>query len=223
MSFHRRILRMVPLLLAMGALLGGCSDDEDKILGGHDEDEADLNTWIWVMDDETGTLWVHDADNGQLEATLEAEAHPFMRQVLAGPDAEPTVWMGTGGSAYGFTRGFATHGDHVHMEVPEALGVLPTGPGNVHQRADDHGDYVVYANDGDSTFTVIDVAARTTRTVGHGSGHSAALYAHGMLIATDMHAKWARGIDAASGEIAFEVSIDTLAHGGLPAGPRRPA
>ncbi len=205
--------RLLLTLLLAGVFLGGCSDDEDKVLGGHDQAEEDLNTWIWVTDDDTGTIWIHDADTGSLEATLSGDAHPFMRQVFAGPDTEPTVWMGRGGAAYGFTRGFATHGDHVHMEAPEALGVLSTGPNNIHQGVDDHGDYVVYANDGDSTFTVIDVATRTTRTVGHGSGHSAAVYAHGTLIATDQHAPWARGIDADSGEIVFEVAIDTLAHG----------
>jgi hypothetical protein len=195
------------------ALLGGCSDDEDTILGTHQDDAEELHSWIWVLDDETGTLWVHDADTGTVQATHEARGHPFMRQAFAGPDAEPTVWMGRDGAAYGFTRGFHPHGDHVHMEIPEALVVMSTGPGNTHQGVDAHAEFLVYANDGDSTFTVIDVASRTARTVGHGSGHSAAFYSHGRLVATDMHAKWARGVDVDSDAIAFEVSIDTLAHG----------
>lgn len=193
-------------------LWGGCSDD-DKVLGGHDDEEEDLNTWIWALDDQSGTIRIHDADTGALEATLAGSSHPMMRQILAGPESEPTVWMGRDGTAYGFTRGFAPHGDHTHMEIPAAIAVLATGPGTAHQGVDSHGEIVVYANDGDSTFTLIDVAARTASTLHHGSGHSAAFYAHGRLVATDMHAPWARGIDAAGDTILFQATIDTLAHG----------
>jgi len=212
MRHGRNALLTAGLILAL-ALLGGCSDDDDEILGAGDPEEGDLNTWIWALDDETGTIWVHDADSGELEATLSGESHPMMRQVLAGPAAEPTVWMGKGGFAYAYTRGFHPHGDHAHMEVPEALGPIPTGTSNVHQGVDGHGEYICYANDGDSTFTLIDVQTRTARTLHHGSGHSAAFYSHGHLVATDMHNKWARIIDAEADTIIHEVLIDTLAHG----------
>ena len=70
--------RLLYTLLLARLLLGGCADDEDKILGSQAEPEADLNTWIWVMDDDTGTIWIHDADTGSLEATPLGEAHPLV-------------------------------------------------------------------------------------------------------------------------------------------------
>ncbi len=212
MTNGRRAL-LIAVLAPAVAFFGGCSDTDDKILGSGDTEEEDLNTWIWALDDETGTIWVHDADSGALKATLSGQSHPMMRQALAGPVAEPTVWMGKNGSAYAFTRGFHPHGDHAHMEPPEALGPVGTGPENVHQGVDDHGDYVCYANDGDSTFALIDADTRTARVIQHGSGHSAAFYSHGHLVATDMHGKWARIIDANADTIVHEVAIDTLAHG----------
>jgi hypothetical protein len=211
MPFGRRFLLIAGLVIAV-AFLGSCSD-EDKILDSGESEEGDLNTWIWALDDETGTVWVHDADTGDLEATFSGNSHPMMRQALAGPDTEPTVWMGKGSSAYSFTRGFHPHGDHAHMELPEALGIIATGPSNVHQGVDDHGEYVCYANDGDSTFTLIHVGTRTASTIHHGSGHSAAFYSHGLLVATDMHSKWARVIDATADTVVHEAAIDTLAHG----------
>jgi len=213
MPLGQKTLLAAGMLCAV-AILGGCSDEDDKVLGPVDsEAEEDLNTWIWALDDETGTLWVHDADTGDLEATFDGESHPMMRQAFAGPDAEPTVWMGREGSAYAYTRGFHPHGDHAHMEIPEALGTIATGPGNVHQGVDEDGDHVCYANDEDGSFTLIDVEARTARTVHHGSGHSAAFHSHGLLVATDMHNKWARVIDADADTVIHEVAIDTLAHG----------
>jgi hypothetical protein len=190
-----------------------CSDDEERLIDPDDGQEEELFAWIWALDDEEGVVRVYDADDGSLQGTFSAVSHPMMRQVVAGPSSEPTVWMGKDGSAYAFTRGFHPHGDHGHMEIPEALGVVATGAGNVHQGVDDHGEYVVYANDGDQTFTIIDVADLSTRTVDHGSSHSAALHSHGKLVATDMHNGWVRLIDVATNTIAAEFEIDTLAHG----------
>ncbi len=200
------------LLICSAILLGGCSDN-DKPLGPGDGSEADLYTWIWALDDDSGTIWIHDADTGELKATLTGESHPMMRQAYAGPASEPTVWMGRGGTAHAFNQGFHMHGDHAHMEVPEKLSVVPTGPNNVHQGVDDHGDYVIYANDGDATFTLIDVATRTPRTINHGSPHSAAFYSHGMIVATHMQEEWARGIDAVADTILYEVAIAANSHG----------
>jgi hypothetical protein len=206
-----RIPMLVAGLICTVVFLSGCGDD--KTLGPGESEEEDLNTWIWALDDETATIRVYDADTGELEATLAGESHPMMRQAFAGPDTKPTVWMGKGGWAYGFTRGFRSHGDHTHMEVPEDRPTIATGPSNVHQGVDESGAYVCYANDGDATFTLIDVEALSARTITHGSDHSAAFYSDGVLVATDMHNKWARGIDVDTDAVLFEVEIDTLAHG----------
>ncbi len=189
----------------------GCDDDK-KVLEPIEEEEA-LFTWLWALDDGEGKIRVYDADTGDLKVTFDGVSHVMMRQAYAGPSDEPTVWMGKDGTAYGFTRGFHAHGDHGHMELPEEVGSVATGAGNVHQGVGSHGDYVVYANDGDQTFTVINVDDLSTRTVHHGSSHSAALYAHGHIAATDMHNKWARIIDVGTDAVIAEVPIDTLAHG----------
>ncbi|MBK8167385.1 MAG: hypothetical protein IPK64_15690 [bacterium] len=193
--------------------LAGCSDDPDVILGPGDEEEAEAFAWLWAYDADDDSLRVYDAESGDLKAVFHALPHATIHEVGAGPAEEPTVWMGSGGTGWGFTAGFHMHGDHAHMEIPESLGTVATGPGNTHLSADPHGDRVAWANDGDATFTLVDTATLGVTTLDHGSGHSSALVAHGTLLATHMNEKWARLIDVASNTVTAEAAIDTLAHG----------
>ena len=201
-------------MLGVFLLLGGCGQQDDQLLGPAGDQEAiDTKAWLWAFDADQDSLRVYDTATGQLHATFFAQPHPLLHEVMAGPSDQPSVWMGSGGMGFGFTAGFEPHGDHAHMELPTSLGTVPTGAGNTHLTTDPLGEFVSWANDGDETFTLLDVETRTPRTVGHGSPHSSSLVAEGILLATHMNEKWARLIDVESGDIVATVTIDTLAHG----------
>ena len=210
--------RNLALLLFLGLTallaLSGCSDDDDQVVGpGGGEEEEEYFAWLWAFDADQDSLRIYDLDSGNLMATFHADPHNTIHEVQAGPDGEPTVWMGSQGMGYGFTAGFHMHGDHAHMEVPEAMTPITTGSSNVHMSADSHGETVAWANDGDQTFTLVDTETGTVTTLGHGSPHSAAMVGHEYLMATHMNEKWARLIDLETNTIAAQVEIDTLAHG----------
>ncbi|MCP4550309.1 MAG: hypothetical protein GY835_27935 [bacterium] len=209
----RRILDIALLLSLLIALtsLSSCGDD-DKILGTNTGEEEDMNVWLWAVGADD-SLRVYDADSGALHGTWFADGHPLMRQAKAGPDGEPTVWLGSNGGAYGFTQGFHAHGDHADMNVPERIDPIVTGSNNVHQGVHPHGEYVIWANDGDATFTVVDTETEAVRTLHNGSGHSAALLTDEHLIATQMDPGWARIIDFDADTIIAEIPIATGAHG----------
>jgi hypothetical protein len=209
---NRTILTLI--LGMISVMFAACSEETEELLGpANGDEEEDINTWIWALDDDAGQVRVYDADDGMLKATLSAVSHPFMRQAKAGPVEEPTVWMGKNGFAYGFTRGFHPHGDHAHMELPESLTTVVTGADNVHQGVDPHGDYLIYANDGDQNFTIVDVDALASWTVPNGSGHSAALMTDDYIVATQMSPGWIRFLDITTGDIEAEFSIPENAHG----------
>jgi len=206
----RNLLSMLGLIL----LLAGCGQQDDQVLGpAHAEEEIEAHAWLWAFDSDQDSLRVYDGATGQLHATFFAQPHAILHEVMAGPSSEPTVWMGSGAAGFVFSAGFETHGDHAHMVPPHSLGTVQTGAGNTHLTTDPHGETVSWANDGDETFTLVDVETLTPVTVGHGSPHSSSLLAHGTLLATHMHEKWARLIDVESGGVLAEVAIDTLAHG----------
>lgn len=210
-----RLFAALLAALALAFLITGCSDDDDdEILGpGDGGDEEEVFAWVWAYDADDDSLRVYDADDGQLHATYHALPHPLIREVLAGPETEPTVWMGSGGVGYAFSAGFHVHGDHAHMEIPEDLGTVATGAGNTHLSVDSHGETVAWANDEDQTYTLVDTETMAVTTLHHGSPHSASMVAHGVLVGTHMNEKWARIIDVATDAIVAEVPIDTLAHG----------
>lgn len=215
MTFRLKIF-FSGLLPVMGLvlLLGGCGEQDDQVLGpAGDDDAVEANAWLWAFDADQDSLRVYDVTTGDLHATFFANPHAILHEVEAGPEAVPTVWMGSGGSGYIFSAGFQTHGDHAHMVLPTNLGTVQTGAGNTHLTTDPSGTTVSWANDGDQNFTLVDVETLTPSTVGHGSPHSSSLVADGTLLATHMNEKWARFIDVASGSILAEVAIDTLAHG----------
>ncbi len=202
------------VLLGLVLLAGGCGEQDDQVLGpAGDLCTTDSYTWLWAFSADDDSLRVYDTDTGQLHATFHAEPHALLREVMAGPEALPSVWMGSGGTGYGFTAGFESHGDHAHMILPTSLGTVPTGAGNTHLTTDPLGNTISWANDGDQNFTLVDAETRTPVTVGHGSPHSSSLVADGTLVATHMNEKWARFIDVDSGALLSEVAIDTLAHG----------
>ncbi len=195
--------------------IAGCGAEDDQVLGlsaGGDVAEETF-AWLWAFDADQDSLRVYDAGDGTLHATFYAQPHVTLHEVQAGPESEPTVWMGSDGTGYAFSAGFGSHGDHAHMELPVSLGTVATGAGNTHLSADAHGETVCWANDGDQTFTVIDTETLTPVTVNHGSPHSACVVETGTLLATHMNEKWARLIDIASDQVLAEVAIDTLAHG----------
>lgn len=195
-------------------LVAGCSDDDDQVVGpGGEEEEEEYFAWLWAFDADQDSLRVYDLDSGELKATFFADPHNTIHEVQSGPAGEPTVWMGSQGTGYGFTAGFGTHGDHAHMELPEALPTVTTGAGNTHLATDDHGETVAWANDGDQTFTLVDTETGAVSTLANGSPHSAALLTHEALLATHMHEKWLRFLDLGDGSILAQVEIDTLAHG----------
>ncbi len=200
--------------LALILLTIGCGEQDDQVLGpAHGEQAIDTNAWLWAFDADQDSLRVYDGVTGDLHATFFAEPHALLHEVMAGPTTQPTVWMGSGGTGFIFSAGFATHGDHAHMELPASLGTVSTGAQNTHLTTDPQGETVSWANDGDQNFTLVDVETRTPVTVAHGSPHSSSLVAHGTLLATHMHEKWARLIDVEDGAIIATIDIDTLAHG----------
>ena len=202
-----------PLLALL--LIAGCGTEDDQVLGpaGMDAEAGDVHAWLWAFDADEDSLRVYDASDGTLHATFFAQPHATIHEVKGGPEAEPGVYMGSGGLAFAFSAGFGTHGDHAHMELPAARGTVATGAGNTHLSADAHGETICFANDGDQNFTVIDTETLTPTSVSHGSPHSACLVEDGLLVATHMNEKWARFIDITTDTIMAEVAIDTLVHG----------
>ena len=215
MNFDKiRLFGALMMALVFALLVVGCSSDDDEILGPGDEgDEEEVYAWLWAFDADEDSLRVYDANDGTLHATFFAQPHGTIREVIGGPTGEPGVYMGSSGTAFAFSAGFGTHGDHAHMELPEARGTVATGAGNTHLSADAHGETICFANDGDQNFTVIDTETLLPTTVSHGSPHSACVVEDGLLLATHMNEKWARLIDITADTVLAEVAIDTLVHG----------
>ncbi len=209
---RRIFLGLLPILVLVA--FAGCGTQEDQVLGPAGDDSCvKADAWLWAFDSDQDSLRIYDTATGLLEATFFAQPHSFLHEVQAGPAAEPTVWMGSGGIGYPFSAGFESHGDHAHMVRPQNLDRVITGSGNTHLTSDPSGDFVCWANDGDATFTVVDVTTRVPVTINHGSPHSGSLLAGGRVLATHMNEKWARIIEVESGDILATVTIDTLAHG----------
>lgn len=211
--FNRTFGGLLPLL-GLYLLLSGCGEQDDQVLGpAEDEQHIEAYAWLWAFDADQDSLRVYDTASGELHATFFAQPHALLREVMAGPSTQPSVWMGSGGVGFAFSAGFPSHGDHAHMEVPAWLGTVATGAGNTHLTTDPTGEIVSWANDTDQNFTVVDAFYGTSTTVGHGSPHSSSLIAEGTLLATHMNENWARLIDVESDTIIATVTIDTLAHG----------
>lgn len=180
---------------------------------GHEEK---VLAWIWAYDGTAGTLQAYHSADGEKKAEFTASAHPMMHIIHAGPVDEPTIWMANGGMAYAFTAGFHGHGDHAHLEIPEIYNTVATGAGPVHTGVSPDGMTVAFANDGDQTVSVIDVAGGSVQTISHGSGHSAALLTGEYLIttaATPTAEKWANIIDISTNTVVATIETAPGAHG----------
>jgi DNA-binding beta-propeller fold protein YncE len=179
-------------------------------------DEESVLAWIWAYDGTASALRTYHSMTGAMEAEFTANAHPMMHIIHAGPAEEPTIWMANGGMAYAFTSGFHAHGDHAHLETPEIYSTVATGPSPVHTGVSPDGMTVAFANDGDQTVSVIDVAGGSVQTVSHGSGHSAALLTGEYLIttsATPTDEKWAKVIDISANSVVATIETATGTHG----------
>jgi len=180
---------------------------------GHEEK---VLAWIWAYDGTAGTLQAYHSADGKKKAEFTASTHPMMHIIHAGPVDEPTIWMANAGTAYAFTAGFHTHGDHAHMETPEIHSTVATGSSPVHTGVSPDGMTVAFANDGDQTVSVIDVAGGSVQTISHGSGHSAALLTGEYLIttaATPTDEKWAKIIDISANSVVATIETATGTHG----------
>lgn len=172
--------------------------------------------WVWAYNGTANTLQVHLSASGEKKAEFTANAHPMMHIIHAGPADEPTIWMANGGMAYAFTAGFHAHGDHAHLEIPEIYNTVATGSSPVHPGVSPDGNTVAFANDGDQTVSVIDVASGSVQSISHGSGHSAALLTGEYLIttsATPTDEKWAKIIDLSANSVVATIETATGTHG----------
>lgn len=176
----------------------------------------EVYAWIWAFDGSANALHVYHSVSGEEKANFPASAHPMMHIIHAGPEDEPTIWMANQETAYAFTAGFHGHGDHAHMEIPEAYKTIPVGKSPTHTGVSPDGMTVAFANDGDQTVSVIDVSIGTVKTISHGSGHSAAMLTGSYLIttaATSTTEKWAKIVDIPTNTVAAQIEIGTGAHG----------
>jgi YVTN family beta-propeller protein len=210
----------VLLLAGLLFLFGGCNTGTGpEEVHEHDHGhEHEVEAWLWAFDDDNGTVTIYDTHDGVAETTYTASAFPMMHCFLAGPAMSPTLWMSKSSTAYGFTTGFdLSHGDHAHKEKPEPWATIPVGTNPVHMGSTPSGDTIAFANDGDQTVSIIDVAAKSVvATVTHGSGHSAALLTGEYLIthaATGSGDTWARIIDIAKDSVLDSLTIGAGAHG----------
>ncbi len=179
-------------------------------------EEETVLAWIWAYSGAANTLEAYHSATGEMRAQFTASAHPMMHILYAGSSDEPTIWMANGGTAYAFTAGFHSHGDHAHMETPEVYKTVTVGPSPVHMGVAPDGMAVAFANDGDQTVSVIDVASGSVQTISHGSGHSAALLTGEFLIttaATPTDEKWAKMIDISSNSVVATIETATGTHG----------
>ena len=210
--------KSIPLLLSsmLLFLFGGCGNDSNPVdTHGH---EHEVEAWLWAFDDDNGTVTISDTHDGVAETTYTASAHMMMHCFTAGPAMTPTLWMAKGSTAYGFSTGFdLSHGDHAHKETPESYATITVGTSTVHMGSTPSGDTVAFANDGDQTVSIIDVAAKSVvATVSHGSGHSSALLTGDYLIttaATGSGDTWAKVIDTAKDSVLDSLTIGSGAHG----------
>ncbi|MBD3315904.1 MAG: hypothetical protein GF344_08970 [Chitinivibrionales bacterium] len=206
----------LPLFAGLLFLFGGCSDNGTNPDDSHHE--HDVEAWLWAFDDDNGTVTIHDTHDGVAETTYTASAFPMMHCFTAGPAMTPTLWMAKSSTAYGFTTGFdLSHGDHAHKETPLPYATISTGVNPVHMGSSPSGDTISFANDGDQSVSIIDVAAKkVVATVTHGSGHSSALLTGENLIthaATGSGDTWAKVIDIAKDSVLDSVTIGSGAHG----------
>jgi len=177
---------------------------------------AEVYAWVWAYNGTANTLRAYHSVSGEEKASFTASAHPMMHIIHAGPEDEPTIWMANGGSAYAFTAGFHKHGDHAHLETPEVHQTVAVGNSPVHTGVSPDGMTVAFANDGDQTVSVIDVASGGVQTVSHGSGHSAALLTGEYLIttaATSTDEKWAKIVDITNNSVVAQIETAIGAHG----------
>ncbi len=179
-------------------------------------EEETVSAWIWAYDGTASALRAYNAATGEMKAEFTSSAHPMMHIINAGPAEEPTIWMANAGTAYAFTSGFHSHGDHGHMETPEIYQTVSTGQSPVHIGVSPDGMTVAFSNDGDQTVSVIDVSTGAVQTISGGSGHSAALLTGEYLVttsATSTDEKWAKIIDIASNSVIAEIETATGTHG----------
>ena len=206
---------VVALLLPLVLLLqGGCNNPADP----DEADYGDVKAWLWAFDDDNGKVTIYDTEDGAAETTYTASAFSMMHCFTAGPALTPTLWMAKTSTAYAFTTGFdLSHGDHAHRETPEVVAAIDVGTTPVHTGSTPSGDTVAFANDGDETTSIIDVATReVVATVSHGSGHSAALLTGEYLVttaATGSGENWAKIVDIAADSVLDSLTIGTGAHG----------
>ncbi len=212
------IKRNIPLVLiiVLMFLFGGCKKSSNPVdTNSHDHD---TEAWLWAFDDDSGRVLIYDTHEGTQEASYTASAFSMMHCFLAGPAMEPTLWMAKNGTAYAFTAGFdLSHGDHAHKETPLQYATITVGTNPVHMGSTPSKDTVAFANDGDNTVSIIDVATKSVvKTVSHGSGHSAALLTGEFLIttpATASNATWAKIVDIAGDSVLDSLTIGAGAHG----------
>lgn len=178
--------------------------------------EETVLAWVWAYNGTASTLEAYHAATGEMKAQFTASAHPMMHIIHAGPAEEPTIWMANAGTAYAFTAGFHSHGDHAHQETPEIYKTVTVGPSPVHTGVAPDGMTVAFANDGDQTVSVIDISSGNVQTVSHGSGHSAALLTGEYLIttaATPTDETWAKIIDISTNSVVATIETATGTHG----------
>jgi len=179
-------------------------------------DENKAPAWVWAYNGTAATLQAYHSVTGEMKAQFTASAHPMMHIIHAGPAEKPTIWMAKSGTASAFTAGFLTTQTPAKMETPAVYATLTTGKTPVHTGVAPDGMTVAFANDGDQTVSVIDVAGRSVRAVANGSGHSAALLTGPYLIttsATPTQEKWAKIIDLSANAVVQTIETATGAHG----------
>lgn len=179
-------------------------------------DEEEVLAWVWAYNETASTLQAYQSATGEMAAEFTASAHPMMHIIHAGPAEEPTIWMANGGTAYAFTAGFHSHGDHAHLETPEIYKTVAVGQSPVHTGLAPDGMTVAFANDGDQTVSVIDVASGNVQTIAGGSGHSAALLTGEYLMttsATSTDEKWAKIIDISGNSVVATIETAIGTHG----------
>jgi hypothetical protein len=215
--FQKRILYpVITIFFCILPFFTGCSSDSATPIGS----ENDVSgfqvplAWVWGYDADTETLTAYHSFGGEKRATFAAHIHPKIRIAYAPSDEHPTIWMGNGHKAIGFTTGFGPHLDHGHMETPEKHVSSSEVHDPAHMSVSADGEAVIFANDENETFTVVNVETGAVTTVNHGSSHSSALMtSQGQLVATHMQENWARIIDPLSDTVLEEISIGSGAHG----------
>ncbi len=226
--------RLIVILLAL-SLMGimGCKSDSEE-LGKSQTDHDTVYAWIWAYDSTYSKIRAYKftGTTGTSTPALEedAKAHAMMRIMTAGgkDGDEPAIWMGAGNDAsdskaYAFTTGFHSHVDHLHQETPEVLSYSPiTSDLNnpVHMGYNPDKTKVAFANDNDSTITIITTENGEVTTSNQGSTHSAALLTNSWLITTDKGSgtsadAWLKIVDLESPDAAKHSYLNfcTFIHG----------